>query len=74
MREAEKCPGKAAKVKYIADVLRELRRLSCQHEFLSYLIEMAEVEAQNHAKENDMAAAITASSAAVLPRRELTER
>ena len=74
MREMEGGLGEAAKVKYIADVLRELRRLSARHEFLTYLIEMAEVEAQNKMKQGDISAAVTASSISVRPRRELTEQ
>jgi acyl-homoserine lactone synthase len=42
--------GEGAKVQYIADVLKELRRLSNPYELLSYLIEMAEVEAAKTAK------------------------
>jgi len=62
MREAGTDLGEAAKVKYVADVLRELRRLSSQHHFLNYLIEMAETEAQSCLNGGDMAAAITSSS------------
>jgi len=75
MREEGKGVGEAAKVKYIADVLRELRRLSSRNEFLTYLIEMAEVEAQNHVKRDDVAPpAVTASSVSVRSRRELIEQ
>lgn len=72
--EAAKGFGEAAKVKYIADVLRQLRLLSNRHDFLTYLIEMAEVEAQNKMKQVDTSAAVTASSISVRPRRELTEQ
>ncbi len=72
--EAVKGLGEAAKVKYIADVLRQLRLLSNRHEFLTYLIEMAEVEAQNKIKQLDVSSAVTASSISVRPRRELSEQ
>jgi len=61
MRERQQGMGDAAKVNYIADVLRELRRLATPHELLTYLIEMAEVEAESRAKQGRNSA-IAASS------------
>lgn len=74
MREAERRFGEAAKIKYIAEVLRELRRLTSRHQFLNYLIEMAEVEAQNSARQEGTGAVVTASSVSSQPPRGLSEQ
>jgi hypothetical protein len=66
--------GEGAKVQYIADVLKELRRLSNPYELLSYLIEMAEVEAAKTAKYQAMSIVVNATSESAQSRLEPNER
>lgn len=63
--------GAGATIAHIADMLRELRRLSGRHKFLTYLIEMAEVEAGAVAKHNDNALIMWTSSKSARSQREL---
>lgn len=42
-------PPSADTIHYVADMLAELRRLAVGHDFLAYLITMAQVEAKQHA-------------------------
>ena len=66
--------GEGAKIQYIADVLKELRRLSNPYELLSYLIEMAEIEAAKTAKHRATSVLVNATLGSAQSRLEPSER